>query len=372
MIITQSQMQLQSSHTLLEYQRRDESLTTWRTDANGQRQQTTQATRSERLHMEASSSLLIQNQSRMPALQPAQTPQIQAAEAAARGAPAGQPVQETDQAADATVGGFDDLQLTFIKLLIERLTGRKLELFDASQLSGDPSGSATVANGGARAVQGSVYSFEEITLEQESTQFSAQGIVHTADGQEIQIDLQLNMSREFLSQTSLSVRSGDALKDPLVINFDGNAAELAATKFAFDIDADGTLDQMAFVAPGSGFLALDHNSDGVINDGSELFGALSGNGFADLRQYDDDGNGWIDENDAIFAKLLIWTRSADGTDRLAGLLEHNVGAIYLGHTDTPFALKDEANALQGLIRASGVFLKEDGGVGSVQQLDLVV
>ena len=41
---------------------------------------------------------------------------------------------------------------------------------------------------------------------------------------------------------------------------------------------------------GNAFLSLDKNSDGIINDGSELFGAASGNGFADLAKYDEDGN----------------------------------------------------------------------------------
>ncbi len=39
-----------------------------------------------------------------------------------------------------------------------------------------------------------------------------------------------------------------------------------------------------------------------INDGSELFGTSSGDGFKDLATYDEDENGWIDENDSIFSK----------------------------------------------------------------------
>ncbi|MGP1665284.1 MAG: hypothetical protein ACTS5I_05105, partial [Rhodanobacter sp.] len=112
--------------------------------------------------------------------------------------------------------------------------------------------------------------------------------------------------------------------------------------------------------------------DGTINDGRELFGALSGDGFADLAAYDDDGNGWIDENDAVFSKLLIWSRHEDGTEQLRGLLQHGIGAIHLGQADTPFAIKDDSNALQGAVRATGIYLHEDGGVGTVQQIDLVV
>lgn len=64
------------------------------------------------------------------------------------------------------------------------------------------------------------------------------------------------------------------------------AASLTERDFAFDIDLDGHADQIAFVGTGSGFLALDRNGDGEINDGSELFGPESGDGFAELAAYD--------------------------------------------------------------------------------------
>ena len=50
---------------------------------------------------------------------------------------------------------------------------------------------------------------------------------------------------------------------------------------------------------GSGFLALDKDGNGKIDDGNELFGTKSSDGFGDLREYDSDGSGWIDENDEI-------------------------------------------------------------------------
>ena len=72
------------------------------------------------------------------------------------------------------------------------------------------------------------------------------------------------MSREFYSEQNMQVRAGDALKDPLVINFSGTAAQLGQRDFYFDIDADGSKDQIAFVGEGSGLLALDKNEDGSI------------------------------------------------------------------------------------------------------------
>lgn len=55
---------------------------------------------------------------------------------------------------------------------------------------------------------------------------------------------------------------------------------------------------------------------------------------------------------------------------MAGLGEKGVGALWLGAADSPFALKDGANRLLGEIRATGLYLAEDGRVGSLQQVDL--
>lgn len=368
MIVIGSNLNLSSSHSYLEYQRRHESLTVWKDGPNG-RQQLTMESTSEQLRMEASINSLTLSQGLPRPTLPERTAAFTPA-----APPATAPVAETD-AADATVHSAGDLQVTILKLLVEKLTGRKLELFDAREMNNGKEVELPpeqASRGNPRQGWGTVYHVEETTLQQESMQFSARGIARTADGHEITLSVELNMSREFISHSNLTVRAGDALKDPLVINFEGNAAELTRTKFAFDIDADGRMDQIAFVGPDSGYLALDRNGDGSINDGRELFGALSGDGFADLVHHDDDGNGWIDENDAVFARLLIWSRDGEGHDRLDGLLGRNVGAIYLGQTATPFSLKDNDNALLGVVRASGVYLKEDGGVGTVQQLDLVV
>ena len=122
----------------------------------------------------------------------------------------------------------------------------------------------------------------------------------------------------------------------------------------------------------SGFLAYDRNGDGVINDGSELFGARSGDGFGELSEFDQDGNRWIDENDDIYRNLRIWMVNSDGDPQLFALGEVGVGAIYLNHHDTPFTVKDEENTTLGKVRESGVFLHENGTAGIIQKIDLAV
>lgn len=210
-------------------------------------------------------------------------------------------------------------------------------------------------------------------MEQESTSFSAAGVARTADGREIQFNVDLQMSRAFAGSFFSSKDEQVVLTDPLVINLSSDTATVSDQKFYFDLDADGRKEEISSLGSGSGFLAYDKNNDGVINDGSELFGTKSGDGFADLAQYDQDGNGWIDENDSIFNDLKVWVKDEDGSDRLLNLKEANVGAIYLGSANTQFHLNDAVtNETKGVIQKSGVFLHETGEVGTIQHVDLAV
>ncbi len=208
--------------------------------------------------------------------------------------------------------------------------------------------------------------------EAEDTSFHTTGTVKTADGRSISFDLDLGMSRRFSEYTN--IRSFDELPqmtDPLVINIDSSIASLSDQRFEFDIDADGIKDSIPMLESGSGYLALDRNGDGRINDGTELFGTGSGDGFADLSGYDSDGNGWIDENDEVFEKLLVWCKDPEGEDQLYTLKEAGVGAICLMKAETEFSLQSvRDNRTNGVIRQTGIFLYENGGVGTMQQLDL--
>ncbi len=209
--------------------------------------------------------------------------------------------------------------------------------------------------------------------ETETTGFSTTGTVKCADGREINFNLNLEMSRSFQEYYEESVSyTQKSMCDPLVINLDGNIADLSDQTFLFDLDGDGQEEEINRLAAGSGFLALDKNGDGIINDGSELFGTKSGNGFEDLAAYDTDHNGFIDEGDEIWNKLKIWVTDENGNQQLCSLAEKGVGAICLKNASTNYAIKDEDNQTKGMIRKTGVFLYENGTVGSVQHVDMAI
>lgn len=219
--------------------------------------------------------------------------------------------------------------------------------------------------------------FQEWTLSQgnllyeaEDTSFSTTGTVRTSDGREINFNVNVGMSREFRQYYEQELQPDSNLVDPLVINLDGDVADVSDQTFFFDLDGDGTLDKVNQLGSGSGFLALDKNGDGVINDGNELFGTSSGNGFRDLAMYDDDGNGWIDENDAIWSRLKIWCKDANGNDVLYRLADKGVGAICLQNVGTQFTQQGQDGSTKGVIRSTGVFLYENGSAGTIQHVDM--
>lgn len=207
----------------------------------------------------------------------------------------------------------------------------------------------------------------ETVSESERTDVCGKGCVRTADGRQIDFDFSLNLARDY-TRTAIFDDSGTiGLRDPLMLSFDGKACELSAERVAFDLDANGKAEEIPRCGAATGILVFDRNGNGKADDGSELFGVASGNGFADLARLDGDHNGWIDENDAAWRQLAVWSG-----DSFASLAERQVGALYTGAVDAPFTLKTDDNALLGQIRAAGLYLSENGEVGHLQQVDLAV
>ena len=209
--------------------------------------------------------------------------------------------------------------------------------------------------------------------EYESTSFMSQGKVQTEDGRSIDFNVAFSMSRACSATINTMEVSNYILTDPLVINLNTDMTEISDQKFFFDIDSDGKEEEISELGKGSGFLALDKNGDGKINDGNELFGTKSGDGFKDLAVHDADKNGWIDENDDIFSNLKVWMKDEEGNDVLLDLKEADIGAIYLGNANTEYSFKDDALNTQAVLRKTGVYLKEStGNVGTVSHVDLAV
>lgn len=307
-------------------------------------------------------------------------------------------LQKSKQAKPAKFGVSDeyDFKIRLLRQMLEMLrSGKNLKDFQKMKLNKEgvldlrasASSSASASAGvsvslGANASPGTTSSgtlWQKISVasanvtEYETTNFMTQGKVQTEDGRSIDFNVAFSMSRAFSASINCMEVSTYILTDPLVINLDTDMTEISDQKFFFDIDSDGKEEEISELGKGSGFLALDKNGDGKVNDGNELFGTKSGDGFKDLAAYDEDGNWWIDENDEIFSKLKVWTKDENGEDVLLDLKEADVGAIYLGNADTQYSFKDESLKTNAVLRKTGVFLKESTGkVGTVSHVDLAV
>lgn len=234
-------------------------------------------------------------------------------------------------------------------------------------------GSISIGTGSSGTTWQRVTATSGFVSESESTTFASSGMVKTQDGRSIDFNIEVSMSRAFTSQINTLTTQNYIKTDPLVINLDTDIGSVTDQKFLFDLDSDGDEEEISFAGKGSGFLALDRNGDGRIGDGSELFGTKSGDGFKDLAAFDEDGNGWIDENDSIYSKLKVWTKDEDGNDFLINLKDADVGAIYLDNADTQFSLKDGNNRLNGEIKKTGIYLHEStGAAGTLNHVDLAV
>ena len=234
-------------------------------------------------------------------------------------------------------------------------------------------GSISIGTGSSGTTWQRVTATSGFVSESESVAFASSGMVKTQDGRSIDFNIEVSMSRAFTSQINTLTTQNYIKTDPLVINLDTDIGSVTDQKFLFDLDSDGDEEEISFAGKGSGFLALDRNGDGRIGDGSELFGTKSGDGFKDLAAFDEDGNGWIDENDSIYSKLKVWTKDEAGNDYLINLKDADVGAIYLDNADTQFSLKDGNNRLNGEIKKTGIYLHEStGAAGTLNHVDLAV
>lgn len=280
-------------------------------------------------------------------------------------------------------------RLSLMSAILTSLTGKPMELFDGQLLNDSVNNAKQVQVSGIQNLSFDInlesfqanmtdqlmgMRYEHVTRysEFERTTFSTHGEIQTTDGQSLKVELMMTMQHSYNTDESTVLTAGVQLTDPLIINFNAPATHLTDKKYGFDINSDGSAEQISFAGQGSGFLMLDKNGDGRANNGNELFGTNSGDGFADLSAYDEDSNGFIDEGDSAYTELKIWVKSASGRDQYFSLADKDIGAIYLGSVHTPFEIKNEQNELLGVVRDSSFFLREDGSSGTIQQVDLVI
>jgi hypothetical protein len=137
---------------------------------------------------------------------------------------------------------------------------------------------------------------------------------------------------------------------PIVIDLARDKIELTdiAHGVRFDLDGDGRMESTSWTKTDSdtAFLWIDKNDNGVVDNGTELFGsAMDENGFAALANFDQrdeadiawggNADGIIDEHDRVWKYLRLWVdRNHDGIcqpDEVYSLAEKGVRGIHLNY-----------------------------------------
>jgi Ca2+-binding RTX toxin-like protein len=121
-------------------------------------------------------------------------------------------------------------------------------------------------------------------------------------------------ARDADGQGAAEANLGQALiaHDPLVLDIAGTGINLAAfdgeDAVYWDNLSDGFREQSGWISEGTGLLAIDLNSNGLIDDTDELFGdnVTYANGFDNLAAYDTNSDDVIDSADTQWDDLLVW------------------------------------------------------------------
>ena len=179
----------------------------------------------------------------------------------------------------------------------------------------------------------------------------------------IEIEARLELRIETTEQaTPVQQEQRPRRSDPLALDLNDNGLETSGIAYGvqFDINADGKLDQTSFISGGDAFLALDINGNGHIDNGHELFGDQNGddNGYQALAHYDDNRDGIIDQNDAVFQQLRLFTQSRDGTQHLQTLEERGVASLSLSYQHSDIKLNQYDSVAQ-----QSSFERIDGSLG---------
>ena len=168
-------------------------------------------------------------------------------------------------------------------------------------------------------------------------------------------------------------------RDPLALDLDGDGIETrgADGKVVFDHNGDGVKTGTGWLRPDDGWLVLDRNSNGTIDNGGELFGVdtvksdgtKATDGFDALSDLDSNDDGVFDAKDTRFADVRVWRDlNQDGVSQsseLSTLAANNIRSISLNKTSTTIHLGN-GNAQT----ATATFTRTDDTTGTAANLGL--
>ncbi|WP_268988939.1 calcium-binding protein, partial [Chromobacterium violaceum] len=130
---------------------------------------------------------------------------------------------------------------------------------------------------------------------------------------------------------------------PIIIDLDGDGVETVSRGQGtyFDLNNNRFAEKTGWVGADDALLVLDRNENGLIDNGSELFGSetllangkKAANGFDALAELDSNKDGKLDSQDEAWSKLKLWQdKNGDGVsspDELKTLFESGLSSLNL-------------------------------------------
>lgn len=171
--------------------------------------------------------------------------------------------------------------------------------------------------------------------------------------------------------------TAEEVRSPLVVDLDGDGVETVTAEGGvyFDHDANGFKENSGWVGQDDGILVRDINGNGIIDNGTELFGnnsVLSSgekavNGFEALKDLDDNNDGIFDHNDKAWNEVKIWQdKNFNGLSDEGELLtpeQAGIAGINLDY-DNQENVDENGNAH----KQTGTFIKTDGTNGTIDDV----
>jgi hypothetical protein len=159
-------------------------------------------------------------------------------------------------------------------------------------------------------------------------------------------------------------------RDPLALDLDNDGIETIVINgwngVLFDNNNDGIKTGTGWLSGDDGFLVLDKNGNGTIDNGNELFGdntklsngLVATDGFAALADLDSNQDGMMNASDTVFANLRVWQDlNQDGISQANELKSlDELGITSLSTTGAAFGQTQNGN----IISLSSSYTNSDG------------
>ncbi len=170
----------------------------------------------------------------------------------------------------------------------------------------------------------------------------------------------------------MSFRNGSyGILTPLVLDLDGDGVSFTKISKAngqFDMNGDGASDEQGWISANDGFLVVDRNNNGKIDNGAELSllseDPTAHSSLAALAVFDSNADRTVDDKDARFGELKVWVdanrNGVTDTGELKSLKDMGIESISL---DARFV--NGKNKLgNSFLLATSVFKRTNGTLGT--------